>query len=234
MAIVRLGTVVAAISGSIGGTTFAHTKGGTVARAKLRQTKKTGFRNLQVRNDMSRQRGIWRGLTTIQRQAWTVAALQLPRANRLGQRNVMSGYQLFIRTNMFARRGPASPFTNMPDFTDVPDMTNKVPVETFDVVFSIANGYFYSAVPRILTTFLTVAAIYGGRTFRDYPTGIVPPLRMFFQGVDLFTPQDITAPWNLHVGEPSVGEFVFVRFVWSGNTIGSFNLPLDFRVQVTA
>lgn len=232
MAIIRLGAVVNAISGSIGGTTFAHTKGGTIARAKLRQTTKTKQNQLGLRNDMSRVRQAWRDLTEIQRVAWRTVALQLPRANRLGQHNVLSGYQLFMRTNMDGRIS-SEVFTNHPSFTDPPAFISQAPIDTFDVVFSIANGYFYSATTRVSTP-NNLAAMYGARTFKNYKTNLVPSLRMFFQGSDLFTPQNITAPWNAFIGEPAIGEFVFVRFRWTYRLGGLYNLPLDFRVQVTA
>ncbi len=232
MAILRLGGLANAISGSIAGTTFAHTKGGTVARSKLRQRKTTGAVQARLRSDMSRQRAVWRGLSDQQRQAWRVVALELPRANRLGQRNVLSGYQLFIRINMDGQRG-STHFTNDPPFTDPPDFTSfELPGMEF-ITFSVSGGYFYQAIPTFLPPFKS-AAIYGARTFRDYETGVVPSLRMFFLGTDLFGPQDITAPWDSHIGPPSVGEFIFIRFRWGSGDHPYSSLPLDFRVQVTA
>ncbi len=232
MAIIRLGAIANAISGSIGGTTFAHTKGGTVARAKLRQAAKLSNRATTNRGNMSRMRQSWRDLTEIQRVAWRTVALQLPRANRLGQHTILSGYQLFIRTNMDGIIADPSPLGFL-RFSDPPEFVSQAPVRTFDVVFSIADGYFYSATPRP-SVLDTISAIYGARTFRNYPTNQIPSLRKFFLGSNLFTPQDITNPWNDAIGAPEVGEFVFIRFRWTYRAGGLFNLPLDFRIQVTA
>lgn len=232
MAIVKLGTVVNAISGSIQATTFAHTKSGTVARGKLRQTRLSGLQ-VKLRNDMSRQRAAWRGLTDQQQQAWRVVALQLPRANRLGQRNVLSGYQLFIRTNMDGQRGATAEFTRLTPFTDPPELIAQAPNAVTAVTFSVSGGYFYTAVQN-QTSADNIVAIYGARTFRDYDTRQVPSLRLFFQGGDFVVPIDITDEWDEHIGPPTQGEFVFLRFRWTYQLGGLYNLPLDFRVQVTA
>ena len=209
MAIVRLGTVVNAISGSIGATTFAHTKGGTVARARLRQKQFRSAQHLVMRNIYSLLRLAWKDLTQIQRQAWSVVALQLPRANRLGQRNVLSGYQLFMRTNSLgAPEFPlAAPF---PQYVNPPAFSNSTESVTQNLRIELSGNFAFDIFPIIfpLTFKLSISA---ARTFRAYETAAPKHYRVLVTVEPATAFADFKIPFIAKLGEPVLGEFIFVQ-----------------------
>ena len=209
MAIVRLGPVVAAISGSIGATTFAHTKGGTIARGKLRQKAFRAPQHLVIRNIYSHLRLAWKDLTQAQRQAWTVVALQLPRANRLGQRTVLSGYQLFMRTNSLG--APEFPAGDpLPQYTDPPSFSNATESMTENLRISLAGNYVFDIVPSIFPLTFKVS-ISAARSFRDYETAAPTHYRVLSTVEPATEFADFKSAFIAKLGEPTLGEFIFVQ-----------------------
>ncbi len=209
MAILRLGAVVNAISGSIGGTTFAHTKGGTVARAKPRQKKFLSAQHLVMRNIYSQLRIAWKALTPIQRQAWNVTALQLPRPNRLGQTTNLSGYLLFMKTNSLgAPEFPAvAPF---PQYTDPLFFDNATESITTNLSISLAGGYNFDIVPIIFPLTFKVS-ISAARTFRPYETASPTHYRVLSTVEPATSGANFKTEFDEKLGEPALGEFIFVQ-----------------------
>lgn len=215
MAIVKYGPIVANASGTVGGTTFTSgTKNGPTARNRLRRSQNTNQQADQARALWASARRLWRSLTPEQRKAWSFAALTYPHTNRLGVATRLSGHMLFMKLNTDG--GPIffSQFQTRP-FTDPPILTKPEPLPIFDVSFSLADGYFFSFVDR-LTTGLDIAVISGFRTFSTTPTAKPKYMRAFFT-VTTFTvpPIPFKSFWDGRIGEPQVGEHVWLGARWS-------------------
>jgi hypothetical protein len=88
-------------SGSVGGTTFAHAKGGTMyQRARAIPVNPQSTYQVQVRNIVSGLSAFWSSvLTTAQRATWDMYGENVPVTNTLGDPITLSGQNWFIGSN---------------------------------------------------------------------------------------------------------------------------------------
>lgn len=95
-------TVLAQISGSVNGITFAHGPGGAYARNRSLPSNPGTDRQDQVRTAMAAISQAYRSvLTEPQRNAWTAYGQSLAVINRLGDTIKLSGIAAFNRVNLF-------------------------------------------------------------------------------------------------------------------------------------
>jgi len=93
--------VYAQASGSIGGITYSHNKGGMYARARAVPTNPNTSYQQVVRSLMSLLSTRWLNtLTAAQRAAWTLYGDSVPVVNRLGEQIYLSGLNHFVRSNI--------------------------------------------------------------------------------------------------------------------------------------
>jgi hypothetical protein len=95
MALIQLGPLAAQVSGSIGGTVFAHNRGGAYARTRVVPRKVENLNTLAVRDALSTASRAWGGLTEAQRQAWREFSTNSPVVNRLGMSKTLAGHMAF-------------------------------------------------------------------------------------------------------------------------------------------
>lgn len=101
MATVKLGILVSAIAGSVGGGTFQRDAQGTQLRNKpLPIRRRTSYTNTP-RGATAYLSNRWKGLTSGQRAAWDVAASLLIWNNRFGDVITGKGYWLYLRVNHY-------------------------------------------------------------------------------------------------------------------------------------
>lgn len=93
------GIAVGAMSGSIGGSTASHNKGGPYFRTRAIPTNPSTPSQLARRAALASESIRWRSLTTAQRDAWGNYARQNPQTNSLGQTISLSGHQIFVGFN---------------------------------------------------------------------------------------------------------------------------------------
>ena len=93
------GIAVGALSGSIGGSTASHNKGGPYIRTRAIPTNPNTTSQLARRAALATMSQNWRNLTAGQRQAWEEWARQNPITNTLGQSINKSGHQSFVGLN---------------------------------------------------------------------------------------------------------------------------------------
>lgn len=115
MALVKLGGGVAGISGSIGGTTFARNRFGSYARQRTNPVNPNTTRQSEVRALMANISQAWNQiLTAAQRSAWDTYAAAVPWLNRIGETAYLTGFNMFVRTNMAAMSSGVAMITNSP------------------------------------------------------------------------------------------------------------------------
>ena len=88
-------------SGSIGGMTASHNKGGMYFRSRSIPTDPKTGRQVTIRNALAQLSQAWSNdLSQIQRDAWKLYADNVPFINALGDQITLSGQNMFIRSNV--------------------------------------------------------------------------------------------------------------------------------------
>lgn len=87
-------------SGSIGGFTASHNRGGLYLRARATPTNPNTPQQQAVRSFMSTLTSLWLNvLTGVQRAGWDLYALQVPLTGRLGEPHNVGGLSMYVRSN---------------------------------------------------------------------------------------------------------------------------------------
>ena len=94
-------SLLAQASGSVGGSTYSHNKGGMYIRNRTIPTNPNSAFQQAVRSIMSSLTSRWGNiLTPTQRAQWTAYAEAVPLTNRLGDPRTVSGLNMFVRSNV--------------------------------------------------------------------------------------------------------------------------------------
>lgn len=100
MAVVRLGSLVQDIRGSVGEETYSRGQGGIVVRQRKGPGGVPNANQLSITDTMTVLSAAWSDtLTEENRETWQTYAKQFPRANRWGERSLRNGYTRFIAIN---------------------------------------------------------------------------------------------------------------------------------------
>ena len=207
MALIKLGPMVVAASGLIGGTIFSHNKGGPYVRAFSVPTNPDTLRQQDVRSDFASLVVAWvNDLTQTQRDGWNDYAETIPRQNALGETIFWTGQQTYISVNSpllqaaLTRQddnppvGAAPPPDTVFDIASIAADPDQLVVNFNDTAsWTVVDGaalLIYMGRPRspgVVNTkvpFRFVTAILGDSlTAPTSPTGI------------------LTSPWGLAAGE---------------------------------
>lgn len=101
MALIK-STILAQISGSVNGITFAHNAGGAYMRNRSLPSNPGTDRQDQVRTAMTTLAKMWsESLTEEQRVAWRLYGAAVTVINKIGDPISLSGIAAFIRVNLF-------------------------------------------------------------------------------------------------------------------------------------
>ncbi len=91
-----------AASGSIGGVTYAHARGGQMyRRARATPINPNTAEQQRTRAAVAAASAGWNTLTTPQRELWTAYALATPVPGAFGQTQTLTGQQMYVRLNAF-------------------------------------------------------------------------------------------------------------------------------------
>jgi hypothetical protein len=121
--------------GSIGGTTFSRNRYGAIARARTKPVNPKTALQSAVRALMATISQAWFALVSIaQRADWAVYAANVPAKNKLGEVINLTGFNMFVKSNMAAQNA------GLPQILDGPAVFT-LPGEdpTFAVVASEAT-----------------------------------------------------------------------------------------------
>lgn len=101
MALVKLGTGIAGLSGTVGGITFSRCKAGTTAKMWARGSNPQALYQQYMRGVTSQWPQQWKDLTQNQRDLWDALAATPPETDYDPFGNVVkrSGYNWFVRLN---------------------------------------------------------------------------------------------------------------------------------------
>lgn len=94
------------VSGSIGGITYAHNRGGLYTRARSIPVNPNSPGQIAVRGFLSTTVSHWiNTLTQAERDAWKLYADNTPLTDRLGDPLTLTGQQMYVRCNVARLRG---------------------------------------------------------------------------------------------------------------------------------
>lgn len=111
--------LIAAASGSVGGTTFSHNRSGMYMRSRAIPVNPNSTRQQAIRGAMSSLVTYWLAtLTAAQRAAWKNYADNTPFTNPLGDSFNLTGQQAFLRANIQRVRGSAAIVASGPTVYD--------------------------------------------------------------------------------------------------------------------
>lgn len=124
MAIVKLGGGVASASGSLGGMTFSHNRGGPYIRTRVVPTNPNTPQQAAIRGFVSQLTALWADtLTTVQRDAWDVYAFNVPLPNPLGEPRNVGGLGMYVRSNVPRLQAALTRIDAAPVIFDLGDYT---------------------------------------------------------------------------------------------------------------
>lgn len=99
MAKYTAGPMVAAVSGSVGGTTFSRNRAGQYTRRRAVPTNPDSVAQQNVRSILADQSRGWADRTDAERNSWEAWATQNPITDVLGQSITLSGHMAYIKLN---------------------------------------------------------------------------------------------------------------------------------------
>lgn len=99
MAIITPGPIVSEVSGRIGGTVFAHNRGGMYARNGTKPSIVTTPSAQDFKAILGTVSKLWNNLSAAQVAAWNTYAANNPQKNRLGRQISLTGQNFFIKLN---------------------------------------------------------------------------------------------------------------------------------------
>lgn len=130
MALIKFGGGVVQASGSIAGNTFARNRFGNYMRARTKPVNPNSTYQADVRTFLAYLAEYWHEtLTAAQRTAWNTYAAAVAMKNRLGETVYVTGFNMFLRTNIVRLQCENNLCPNAPTVLSLPDK---------DTVFAIS------------------------------------------------------------------------------------------------
>lgn len=102
------------VSGSVGGTTYGHNRGGMYARGRGLPTNPNSPAQQAVRQAFGTSSAAWAALTEAQRTGWSTYAAGTPTTNALGDPLTLTGQQMFNRVNAIGSQPGGFTFADAP------------------------------------------------------------------------------------------------------------------------
>jgi hypothetical protein len=221
MAILKMGPIAQAASGSIGSVTFGLHRGIQTARMKPRHRTPRTAKAIAQRTYFRSQMQAWADASASVRLAWTNAAQYYSFVDALGQTRKLSPFQLWCKLR-------ALPDCNIIKGTFILS-SRTAPVKTFALDAKIAAPGFTAALTYHAVESACVM-LYGWRSFRDHEYHRVS--QWTFLGC--WRPQpasiDLSDEWEDQLGAPISGEYVRIRALTMapGKIPGPYAYASDF------
>lgn len=175
-------------SGSVGGITVAHNRGGLYMRARVIPTNPNTPAQVTVRNAMTILSTRWvESLTPAQRDAWDLYAANVTKTNALGDQINVTGLNMYNRGNVSRIQGSLAIADNAPTIFDIGSFTDPgfaidEPNDELDITFTATDDWanedgsamevFISQVQNLSINFFKGPYVFSGQILGD---GITPP-----------------------------------------------------------
>lgn len=139
--------VYGAVSGSIGGITYAHNQGGMYARARAVPTNPNTAQQQVMRNAIGALTTAWLStVTALQRTGWATFAANVPVLDTLGQARTISALSWYIKANSLRLQVGLTRIDAPPTIFELATMTLPVPTivaagTTVSVAYTNTDGW---------------------------------------------------------------------------------------------
>lgn len=149
MALIKLGGLVTAISGKVGGQTLGTSASGSYMKNSGTPRKSISLLQQQKMQRMATSAQAWRGLSDAQRLSFNVASPDYPYLNRVGETKFYSGYAIYtkLRNNLLnvgsSNLPEALPLHSFIPFENV-EVTEASEVLTIDATTSVDTSATYN------------------------------------------------------------------------------------------
>lgn len=211
------------LSGSVGGVTASRNRYGAYLRNRTVPVNPNTPRQLEVRAAFAAATLAWKGLTDLQRGAWTAYADQTPVLNRLGESITLSGIAMFSAVNSFRLAAGSAVLTVAPS---TPGLSTLGTASNFDAVIA---AY----------AFVTVGATATGPAIVSYSPPVSAGAQSYNGPFSLFSYSTMTATGiplvtqaSFRYGAPLSGEYRYFR-VRAMSADGRLSNTFIQRVQIT-
>jgi len=215
MAIFTPGAVIGQISGSIGGSTYSHNKGGPYIRNKAIPTTSTSEYALAIKSALSQVSQSWQGEDAATRIAWKEWAKTNPIVNALGQSRVLPGHVAYIKLNATLLACGLDPLV-LPPILPAP-----LPLTSLTVSADIGPGTFdisWTATPLAATDLLMVWAALVDSPGINHVENLYKLVAK--SALAAASPLDIQTAVETRFGSASVGQVLHVRVAVVSNAVG--------------
>ena len=138
MAVIKLGSIVTDIAGSIGGTTFRRTSTGHAAYNKQGRQVKSAFAKASRKNELGNIFSSWYNLTDNEREQWAYNASIYPLKDKFGNTKYLTGRQLYTKLN--SQLLPANETSNVNSFDTFVELAPTT-IASFDISNSELSLY---------------------------------------------------------------------------------------------
>lgn len=228
MAIYTPGPLAAAISGKVGSVVFVNSKRARTVRPVPTKLAKSSPFLARSRVWLSNVRRQWSTLTAPQQDAWSSAAAEIPRTNRLGQTSPLTGFTYYVMTHTSVFLDPRQFIVAPP----TPSVLDEVVSPT--CAFSVASGLDVS-VDGAPGPLLKRLQVYGWPFWFSHTTNNIA--RLVFLAERNVPPAglsvDLTPEWESHFGPVQLGQryscVIKARF-----SASPFAPSVEFRQTVVA
>ena len=201
MAIFTPGPVVASISGSVGGTTFSHNRGGRYMRNRSIPVASTTTYAMNVKALMAARSQAWQSLTTAQRAAWLAFAQQTPVLNALGNAFTRSGHQAYVAINFRLALNSFALITAPPIVAAQPALLTYT--QTYDIGAGVESAT-YTATPLGATSYLWIRAALVDSAGKTYIKNLLKFIGL--SAAAQASPFSIESLVNTRLGTQTVGQ----------------------------
>lgn len=130
MAVIKLGSIVTDIAGSIGGTTFRRTSTGHAVYNKQGRQVKSAFAPASRKNELGNIFADWYNLSEGERAQWEKNASVYPLKDKFGNTKYLTGRQLYTKLN--AQLLPANAKSDVNSFDTFVELAPVI-ISTFDI-----------------------------------------------------------------------------------------------------
>lgn len=193
------------MSGSVGGLTFSHNRGGAYVRDRAIPTQPNTFQQVIVKAIFGTLSGLWSSLLTqAQRDDWDLYAAATPLTDKLGQPFFPTGLNMYIRGNTPSiqsggTRVDAGPATAGLPVASVPTVTSiTASTDVLSMAFTIGDAWvdlddhnllvYASRGQKASINFFKGPYQFAGKVTGDATTAPTSPAA-------------ITIPFNIQVGQ---------------------------------
>ena len=143
MAVIQYTGIVNQVRGKLNGSVFNKSRNANTLQRKQQAPRRQVGQSSRPRNRFSEIQRTWKTISSLQRTQWATAAANNPSRDRFGNLVALSGYNQFIKANLFAAAA-GIPQVITPDSNPAPDPLINVS-DFYQVDFSIAP----SGVPNL-------------------------------------------------------------------------------------